>query len=180
MNPKSPTRFVTNAFLPATAALLRSNQNETSRYEQRATPSQPRNVSKKLLLRTSTSIAAAKRFMYAKKRENRGSPCMYPIEYTWISAPTPVTNRIIVVDSGSTSIRHCTLKPPDEIHVYPSLKTERFDASRLNSAPNAITDATNASAIIAVAIHPAIGSPMRLPRSNSSAAPNAGNSGINQ
>ncbi len=31
MNPKSPTRFVTNAFLPATAAELRSNQNEMSR-----------------------------------------------------------------------------------------------------------------------------------------------------
>ena len=31
MNPKSPMRLVTNAFLPATAAELRSNQNETSR-----------------------------------------------------------------------------------------------------------------------------------------------------
>ncbi len=31
MNPKSPTRFVMNAFLPATAAELRSNQKETSR-----------------------------------------------------------------------------------------------------------------------------------------------------
>ena len=31
MNPKSPTRLVMNAFLPATAAELRSNQNETSR-----------------------------------------------------------------------------------------------------------------------------------------------------
>ena len=28
MKPKSPTRLVTNAFLPATAAELRSNQNE--------------------------------------------------------------------------------------------------------------------------------------------------------
>ena len=26
---------------------------------------------------------------------------MYPIEYRWISAATPVTNRIIVVESGS-------------------------------------------------------------------------------
>src|SRR6185437_12748224 len=99
--PRSPTRLVMNAFLPATAAELRSNQNETRRYEQRATPSQPRYVIKKLEARTSTSIDAAKRFMYAKKRENRSSPCMYPIEYTWISAPTPVTNRIIVVDRGS-------------------------------------------------------------------------------
>ena len=29
--PTSPTRLVTNAFLPATAAALRSNQNEMSR-----------------------------------------------------------------------------------------------------------------------------------------------------
>ena len=85
MNPKSPTRFVTNAFLPATAAEFRSNQNEISRYEQRPTPSQPRNVSRKFEPSTSTSIDAANRFMYAKNRLNRGSPCMYPIEYRWIS-----------------------------------------------------------------------------------------------
>ena len=44
MKPKSPTRLVTNAFLPATAAELRSNQNEISRYEQRpdALPAQER------------------------------------------------------------------------------------------------------------------------------------------
>src|SRR3954463_4419558 len=39
ISPMSATRLVTNAFLPATAARLRSNQNDTSRYEQRATPS---------------------------------------------------------------------------------------------------------------------------------------------
>ena len=76
MNPKSPTRFVMNAFLPATAAELRSNQNEMSRYEQRPTPSQPMNVIRKLEPSTSTSIEAAKRFRYAKKREKRSSPCM--------------------------------------------------------------------------------------------------------
>ena len=31
MKPKSPTRLVTNAFLPATAARFRSNQYEMSR-----------------------------------------------------------------------------------------------------------------------------------------------------
>ena len=31
MNPKSPTRLVTNAFLPALAAVSRVNQNEISR-----------------------------------------------------------------------------------------------------------------------------------------------------
>src|SRR4051812_35124342 len=117
MNPKSPTRFVTNAFFPATAALLRSNQNEITRNEHRPPPSHPRKVTRKLLPRTSTSIDAANRFMYAKNRENRGSPCMYPIEYRWMSVPTPVTNRIIVDDNGSTRNRNCTLKPPTDIHV---------------------------------------------------------------
>ncbi len=76
MKPKSPTRLVTNAFLPATAAESRSNQNEISRYEQRPTPSQPMKVTRKLEPSTSTSIDAAKRLRYAKKRLKRGSPCM--------------------------------------------------------------------------------------------------------
>ncbi len=61
MKPKSPTLLVTNAFLPATAAEGRSNQNEMSRYEQSPTPSHPRNVTRKLLPSTSISIEAAKR-----------------------------------------------------------------------------------------------------------------------
>ena len=76
MKPKSPTRLVTNAFLPATAAELRSNQNEISRYEHRPTPSQPMNVTRKLEPSTSTSIDAANRLRYAKNRLKRGSPCM--------------------------------------------------------------------------------------------------------
>ena len=43
------------------------------------------------------------RFRYAKKRQNPSSSCMYPTEYRWISAPTPVT--IIVISSDSWSIR---------------------------------------------------------------------------
>ena len=61
MKPKSPMRLVTNAFLPATAAELRSNQNDTSRYEQRPTPSQPMKVTRKLEPSTSTSIEATNR-----------------------------------------------------------------------------------------------------------------------
>ncbi len=56
MKPQSPIRLVTNAFLPADAADSRSNQNEMSRYEQVPTPSQPRNVSRKLSARTSINI----------------------------------------------------------------------------------------------------------------------------
>src|SRR5213083_2189729 len=55
-NPTSPTRLVTNAFLPATAAVSRSNQKEMRKYEQTPTPSHPRNVKSRLSAITSTSI----------------------------------------------------------------------------------------------------------------------------
>jgi hypothetical protein len=47
---------------------------------------------------TSISIEKANRFRYRKNFENFSSPCMYPMEYRWISAPMPVTNRHIVID----------------------------------------------------------------------------------
>src|SRR3954471_2541201 len=47
MKPKSPTRFVTNAFLPATAFGIFSNQNEMRKYEQAPTPSHPRKVTRR-------------------------------------------------------------------------------------------------------------------------------------
>src|SRR5437588_11031978 len=67
MNPKSPTRLVTNALLAAVAAGGRSNQNEMRKYEQAPTPSHPRKVSKKLSARTSTSIEKTNRFRQTKK-----------------------------------------------------------------------------------------------------------------
>src|SRR3954469_4814443 len=76
MSPKSATRLVTNSFLPATAARLRSNQNDTSRYEHSATPSQPRNRNKKLSASTSVTIEKTNRFRYRKNCRNRGSPFM--------------------------------------------------------------------------------------------------------
>jgi hypothetical protein len=68
INPTSPTRLATNAFLPAVAALGFSNQNEISRYEQSPTPSHPRNVTNKFSPNTRMSMAPAKRLRYAKKR----------------------------------------------------------------------------------------------------------------
>ena len=50
------------AFLPAEAAESRSNQNDTSQYEQTPTPSQPTKVTSRLLASTSTSIEKTKRF----------------------------------------------------------------------------------------------------------------------
>ena len=52
-----------------------------------------------------------------KNLENFGSPCMYPIEYRWMSAPMPVTNSAIVIDNGSTRKPISTLSRPAEIQV---------------------------------------------------------------
>ena len=51
-----------------------------------------------------------------KKRGKRLSPCMYPIEYRWISAAMPVTNSTIVIDSGSSRKPTSTEKSPAGIH----------------------------------------------------------------
>ena len=61
MKPQSPTRLVTNAFLPALAASSRVNQNEISRYEHVPTPSHPRKVTTRFSPSTSTSIEKANR-----------------------------------------------------------------------------------------------------------------------
>ena len=36
---------------------------------------------------------------------------MYPMEYIWMAVETPVTNRAIVIDSGSTRIPALTCRP---------------------------------------------------------------------
>ena len=59
--PQSPTRLVTNAFLPAEALASSVNQNEISKYEQAPTPSQPRKVSSRLSPSTSMSMEKANR-----------------------------------------------------------------------------------------------------------------------
>src|SRR5438876_746504 len=53
MKPQSPMRLVTNAFLPADALASSENQNAMRKYEQAPTPSQPRNVTSRLLPSTS-------------------------------------------------------------------------------------------------------------------------------
>src|SRR4051812_22496954 len=92
--------------------------------------------------------------------------------------PTPVTNSVIVEESGSTRNRKSARKPPDSIQVKPSLTCWRCSGGSDRSAKNAITDARNASAIVIVASQPAFGSPIRLPNSSRIAAPTAGSSGI--
>ncbi len=82
MNPKSPMRLTTNAFLPASAADCFLNQKPISRYEQSPTPSQPTNMTGKVDPSTSTSMNAAKRFKYEKQRAYSPSvsSCMYAVE----------------------------------------------------------------------------------------------------
>ena len=80
ITPKSPTRLVTKAFLPAVAADSRVCQNAIRKYEQAPTPSQPRNVTSRFAPSTSISIENANRLRYRKYFVNFGSPCMYPIE----------------------------------------------------------------------------------------------------
>jgi len=60
--PASPIRFTMNAFIPAAAFLGSWYQNPIRRYEQSPTPSHPTNASRSPSPRTSTSIAAMKRF----------------------------------------------------------------------------------------------------------------------
>ena len=62
MKPQSPTRLVTNAFLPAVAALSRSCQKLIRRYEHVPTPSQPRKVTSRLEPSTSISMENTNRF----------------------------------------------------------------------------------------------------------------------
>ncbi len=65
---------------------------------------------------TSMSIENTNRLRYTKNFVNPGSPCMYPMEYRWISVPMPVTNSAIVIDKGSARKPTSTLKPPAGSH----------------------------------------------------------------
>src|SRR6185503_18277552 len=110
-------RLTTNAFFPACAADGRVYQKPISRYEQTPTPSQPTNMRRKLSARTSVSIENMNRFRYRKKRRNDGSCAMYPVEYTWIRKPTPVTTSTMTDDSGSSRNATFAEKSPTRIHV---------------------------------------------------------------
>ena len=73
--------------------------------------------------------------------------------------------------------RKSTRNDPDWIHVKPLLTLNRASGGSDRSAKNVITDPTNASEHNTVAIQPATGSPMRLPKSSSTTAPSAGSAG---
>ena len=82
MNPQSPIRLTMNAFLPASEADFFWYQKPISRYEQRPTPSQPTNMTRKFAPRTRTSMNDANRLRYEKYRAYSASDssCMYAVE----------------------------------------------------------------------------------------------------
>src|SRR5581483_10505448 len=105
---------------------------------------------------------------------------MYPIEYRWISVPTPVTNSTIVIDNGSTRKPSCTLRLPTGSHSNRICCTRRSCSGLSNNPANTITAVTNAPPHISVANQPASGSPSLRPNTTSTRKPASGSAGINQ
>ena len=60
---------------------------------------------------------------------------MYPIEYRWISALTPVTKSAIVTESGSTRSEAFTCSGPAEIQVNMLIVTSRDAPEGRESRP---------------------------------------------
>ncbi len=84
---------------------------------------------------------------------------------------------IHVTDSGSVRNPMFARSAPAGNHVKRFTVFVRASSGRLSSAANITTDQTNASASINVASQPALGSPMRFPKSRRIAAPSSGSAG---
>src|SRR5205807_8498695 len=69
MNPKSPNRFTTKAFMPAFAFSRSSYQKAIRPQLQRPTPSHPKNITTKLLPITSSSMEKTNKFSQVKNRQ---------------------------------------------------------------------------------------------------------------
>src|SRR5262249_55416760 len=179
-NPKSPMRLTMKAFLPASEADVFWNQKPMSRYEQRPTPSQPTNITRKFEPRTSTSMNEANRFRYEKYRAYSlsASSCMYAVEYTWMSDPIPVTTRIITADSGSSRNASATEKSPEVSHVNARWTRTRLSGSIPTSLTTAATEMANDISMAPHAIAPAALLLRRRPKLAFSTKPMSGRSGI--
>ena len=59
------------------------------------------------------SIEKTNRFRYRKNLENFGSPCMYPMAYRWMSAPMPVMNSAMAIESWSARNADVDVQPAD-------------------------------------------------------------------
>src|SRR5262245_63194589 len=121
------------------------------------------------------TIEKTNRFRYVKKRAYPSSPCMYPIEYTWMRKPTPVTTRSITAVNWSTCAPTATLKGPAFIHGNSSpLHVSPFQ-TRANTAHETTNDAARAELAIQCAR-----CPVTPPPTACMAAPSSGTTGTAQ
>src|SRR2546426_2896466 len=95
-------------------------------------------------------------------------------------APTPVTKRTMVMESGSTRRRARTRKPPAWIQVNSDLVTARSSDGSDRRAEKTTRAVTKAAAIITVASQPESGSRSRRRPKNSSTDPARGKAGMSQ
>ena len=101
---------------------------------------------------------------------------MYPMEYTWIRKPTPVTTRSMVADRGSTRIVSGARKVPATIHshsgplkISPPRHTRTKVASAKQKAPPTAGTATQWARC-----------PRRRPKKIPTSAPTSGSAGMGQ
>src|SRR3954449_5643647 len=97
-----------------------------------------------------------------------------------MSDPTPVTNRTMVMLSGSARTSMSTLNPPTWIHSNSRKVNERSSASSPRRPAKVTTPAANEAATTAVANQPARGSPRRRPSSSRTTKPASGSAGTSQ
>ena len=112
MNPKSPIRFVRNAFFAASAALAFVYQCPISRYELTPTSSQKMNIIGKLSAYTIPVIENMNSDNPAKNRAFPASSFMYASEKICTSVPIPVTTIIIPRLNASFFNAMSRLNPP--------------------------------------------------------------------
>lgn len=93
---KSPILLIMKAFVAALPAWALVYQNPIKRYEQRPTPSQPKNKISKLPDDTNKSIKNVNNDKYDIKRDKKGSVYMYALEYKWTTLATVVTTKNII------------------------------------------------------------------------------------
>src|SRR5919202_5239579 len=95
-------------------------------------------------------------------------------------APTPVTNRAMVTDNGSTRKPTSTCSPPEGTHENSVWSKARCSCPLPMRARNTPHVTRNDREIRAVATQPASGSPRRRPDARRMANPASGRAGISQ
>ena len=178
MNPKSPTRLVTNAFLPATAAgvALEPERDEQVRAEPDALPAEEGDEE---------ADAEHQHEHREDEQVEVGEEAAEALVAVHVPDRVEVDQRADAGDEQDpghrqrvgekpmSTWRRPGREPREEVDdVHPHLVRQRRACAK-----NITTDQTNASAISAVAIQPAFGSPMRLPNSSSTTAPSSGQRG---